>query len=817
MQPQPMSAQAPYSTVPIAPHVAAWFKARGWEIRQHQQAMLAAAEAGQHALLVAATGAGKTLAGFLPTLCAFAAGEMQSGVLHTIYVSPLKALAVDVARNLDIPAREMGLDIDIETRTGDTPAAKKRRQRLKPPHILLTTPESLALMLSYPESFTLFANLKTIIIDEIHAFATTKRGDQLVLALARLQRICPQLRRVALSATIADTDLYRAWLAPSGDGRVVTLVLGEAGAVPEITIAVPTQRIPWTGHAARHSLPLVYQLIQQHRTTLIFVNTRGLAELIFRDLWLINDDNLAIGMHHGSLSAEERRKIEAAMAAGKMRAIIATSSLDLGIDWGDVDLVIQMGAPKGASRLLQRLGRSNHRLDEPSKAILIPGNRFEYLEAMAARDAVLAGELDPEDFKPGAIDVLAQHVMGIACAGPLWLDTLHQEIISATPYASLAVQDVHQVMDYLATGGYALRVYDQYARLRQNPDGSWSPSHPGFAKKYRLNAGTIVDAPQLTVKLGSLRLGQVEEWFGTQLRQGDSFLFAGRNLEFIAMRDTMLMTRLARSKVARFPSYVGARMPLSTHLAERVRAYLSTPELWSRFPDDVREWLTLQQKLSILPKTDELLIETFYRKGKYYCVAYCFEGRPAHHALGLLITERMERNTLKPLGFVATDYVVAIWGLSAIVDPAALFSPDILEEELRTWITESSMLKRAFRDVAIISGLVERKLPGIQKSSRQMLASTDIIYDVLQKYEPEHLLLKATWDDVRHKIADIARLDAFLQRVQGKILFKQLESISPLAIPVILEIGRETVSGEAVDLLIAEGDKLLMEAMQKSK
>src|ERR687890_689083 len=368
--------------------------------------MLDLARRGRSGLLVAATGAGKTLAGFLPTICELA--EQPAEGLHTLYVSPLKALAVDVQRNLISPVEEMCLPIRVETRTGDTPSDRKARQRVRPPQILLTTPESLSLLLSYPDSFTLFENLRAVVVDELHGFAKEKRGDLLALSMARLQSIAPQLRRLGLSATISDPDAYRAWLAPDGDIDSVELVTGEAGAEPNLSILIPEGKIPWGGHSGRHAAREVMKLIERHRTTLVFCNTRSLAELIFQDLWAVNDKALPIGIHHGSLAQEARRKVEAAMAAGRLRGLVATASLDLGIDWGDVDLVVQMGAPKGAARLLQRIGRANHRLDDPSRAVLIPGNRFEVLECLAAEDALEERTLDGGQVFPGGLDVLAQ-------------------------------------------------------------------------------------------------------------------------------------------------------------------------------------------------------------------------------------------------------------------------------------------------------------------------------------------------------------------------------------------------------------------------
>ncbi len=775
--------------------------------------MLERAREGRHALLVAATGAGKTLAGFLPTLADLIEHPREG--LHTLYVSPLKALAVDVQRNLLAPTEEMGLPISVETRSGDTPSDRKARQRARPPQILLTTPESLSLLLSYPDSFTMFAGLQTIIVDEVHAFATGKRGDLLSLCMARLQRIAPALRRVALSATVADPDGYRAWLAPDGDIDAVTMVEGEPGADPNIAILLPEGRVPWSGHSGRYAAEQVMAEIETHRTSIVFCNTRSLAELIFQDLWKVNAMGLPIGVHHGSLAREARRKVEGAMADGKLRALVATASLDLGVDWGDVDCVIQMGAPKGSSRLLQRIGRANHRLDEASEAILVPGNRFEYLEARAALDAVEAGELDPDIFRPGALDVLAQHVMALACAAPFHAADLLREIRAALPYSALTDDVFERVLGFIRDGGYSLKAYDRFKRLTQDPDGTWRISHPRFALQHRLNAGIIVEATMLNVRFRNGRnLGKVEEGFAATLSPGDTFFFAGLSLEVEKMDTEDLVVR-ATSKPARIPTYGGARMPLSTNLADRVRAFLAEPAEWPRFPDDVREWLEMQARRSVLPRPGQLLVETFPREGRHYMVAYSFEGWNAHQSLGMLITRRMETQGLKPIGFVSNDYALATFGLKPIRDPAALFSADILEDEFVDWVQGSALLKRAFREVAVIGGLVERQHPGKRKTGRQVSFSTDLIYDVLRKYEPTHLLLEAAWADARARMTDVGRLAHLLDRAADTMLHVDLPRVSPLAVPVLTLIGRERVAtGLADDALLIEAEALAAEAMR---
>ena len=796
----------------LPPPLADWFADNGWAARRHQLEMLAAARAEQHALLVAPTGSGKTLAGFLPTLVDLIDAPVEG--LHTLYISPLKALAVDVRRNLLTPIEEMALDIRVEARTGDTPSDRKKRQRERPPHILLTTPESLSLLLSYPDSFALFASLKTIVIDEVHAFATGKRGDLLSLCLARLQAIAPGLRRVALSATVADPDAYRAWLAPHGDIDAVTLVKGDKGADPDIRILLPEDRVPWAGHSGRYAAPQVMAQIEAHDTTLVFCNTRALAELIFQDLWKVNEGKLPIGIHHGSLDIEARRKVEAAMADNKLRALVATASLDLGVDWGNVDCVIQMGAPKGSSRLLQRIGRANHRLDEPSEAVLVPGNRFEYLEARAALDAVAAGELDPDIFRSGSFDVLAQHVMACACAAPFDESAMLAEVQAALPYSALDAESFARVLDFIATGGYALRAYDRFRRLVKHGE-QWRVAHPKFIQQHRMNAGIIVEAAMLTVRFKNGRkMGRVEEGFAATLSIGDTFFFSGVSLE-VERIDTEDVVVRATSRPARIPSYGGARMPLSTNLAARVRGFLHDSDEWTRFPADVREWLDVQRRRSRMPKPGELLVETFPHHGRHYMVVYPFDGWNAHQSLGMLLTKRMEKRGLKPIGFVANDYALATYSLDPVTDPGALFSADILEDEFTEWVEGSHLLKRAFREVAVIGGLVERQHPGARKSGKQVTFSTDLIYDVLRRYEPGHLLLKAAWDDARARMTDVGRLADLLDRAAETILHIDVPRVTPLAVPVLVMIGREHVAqGTVDDALLLEAETLAVEAMR---
>jgi ATP-dependent Lhr-like helicase len=800
--------------------IARWFASRGWTPHAHQLETLAATQAGQSVLVIAPTGGGKTLAGFLPSLVELAMGEplrarLKPGrrqTLHTLYVSPLKALAVDVARNLQTPIAEMALPITVETRTGDTPPARRARQRVAPPDMLLTTPEQLALMLSYRDAERLFGGLGLIVIDELHALVGSKRGDLLALGLARLGRLAPAARRIGLSATVAAPDDLRWYLLPTGTAQIVQ---GRAGAAPEIAILASSARIPWSGHTGRHAFAELYAAILEARTALVFVNTRSQAEMVFQALWRMNEANLPIALHHGSLAIEQRRKVEAAMGRGALRAVVCTSTLDLGVDWGAVDLVVQLGAPKGVSRLLQRIGRANHRLDEPSRALLVPSNRFEVLECRAAIETIGEGLLDGDGVRTGGLDVLAQHILGSACAGPFAADALYEEVRATLPYRELTRDNFDQVVDYVATGGYALRRYERYRRLRKSPaDGLWRTAHPKVASQYRLNVGTIVEAPMLKVKYRRGRvLGQVEESFIEALVPGDTFVFGGEVLRFEGIREMFAEVTPSDAAEPKVPAYAGGKFPLSTFLAERVRRILAKPQDHAALPEQVAEWLRMQKRRSVLPRADQLLVETFPRGGKQYLVAYPFEGRLAHQTLGMLLTRRMERARIRPLGFVASEYALAVWSLNEAADIPALFGEDMLGDDLEAWMAESALLKRTFRNVAVIAGLIERRHPGAEKSGRQVTFSSDLIYDVLRQYQPDHVLLRATWADAATGLLDVRRLADMLKRVQGKIVERHLDRVSPLAVPVLLDIGREPIHGEANETLLKEAaDQLIDEA-----
>ncbi len=797
-------------------HFEHWFAKQGWQFRDYQQQVLAAYMEARSTLLIAPTGAGKTLSGLLPSLVDLDRSP-QSG-MHTLYISPLKALTHDIERNVLKPVADMQLDISVETRTGDTPSHKRQRQRRKPPNILLTTPESLMLMLSYADADRMFGRLRCIVIDEVHAFASTKRGDFTALALAQLRNFAPKVTVFGLSATVAQPALIAQWLGTVNQPLGILNVKGKSQ--PNVKILECEAEIPFGGFMAKYAIPEIYSAIQSVQTSLIFVNTRAQAELVFQFLWEENHQGLPIAIYHGSLSKEQRRKTENMVAQGQIRAVVTTSALEMGIDWGDVQLVIQVGAPKGVSRLLQRIGRSNHRFEEPSEALLVPANRFEVLECHTAINAIKKGQLDGDCFLDGALDVIPQFIVNCLCSSPAKPEHLYALITQATPYVELDRNLFQTLWEYTVDGGYALNAYERYRRLEENENGLFRPSSKRVIQRHRQNIGTIVEAGRLKVK--RLRrahqgkvIGEVEEYFAQQLSKGDTFLFAGEVLAFEGIRDMFLEARPKRGGEPKIPSYVGGQMPLSTFLAEGVKSLLSRPSEWKSLPNAVREWLALQQEFSKVPAGNKILIEQFPYRQTQYTLFYTFDGRKAHQTLGMLLTRRMEKLKLKPLSFSITDYGLSICSVEPVQAHhiGDLFNPDILGDELEDWMLASPMLKRSFRRVAMVSGLIEQQYHGQRKSMRQVTFSTDLIYDTLREYDPDHVLLRVTREDAERELLDLQRLGDLLIRYVGKTEFIALERVSPMAIPIVLDVRSEAVKGAGRQALLEQAS-LYAEAEQ---
>ncbi len=786
-----------------------WFAKRGWSIHPHQQAMLDRADA-PALLLIAPTGGGKTLAGFLPTLVDLADGGHDG--LHTLYISPLKALAADIRRNLTTPVTEMDLPIRIEDRTGDTSSSAKRRQRADPPHILLTTPESLALLTSYEDAPRIFKGLKRVVVDEIHALAESKRGDQLFLALSRLQAMCPGLRRVGLSATVEDPDAIAPLLAKNPDP--CEILHADPGPEPDIAMLQTDAAPPWAGGGAAYAIPAVLQEVKRHKITLIFHNTRAQAEIFFHNLWLANEDALPIGIHHGSLDRYQRERVEGAMQRGDLRAVVCTGSLDLGIDWGDVDLVIQVGAPKNVKRLVQRIGRANHRYNAPSKALLVPANRFEVVECVAALQAVRDRDLDGEPRGPGPRDVLCQHILTRACAGPFEADALYQEVKTVGAYQDLSRAQFDDCLDFCATGGYALRAYDQWQRLLFR-DGLWQLRDPRSTRLIRMNIGTIQDSDLLKVRMkrqrGGKPLGEIEEGFAASLTPGDTFLIGGQIVKYEGLREMVVEVSRDSARKPKIATFAGTKFATSTQLSQRILHLLNDADQRA-LPSPTRDWIDLQAQMSRLPRAGRLLIESFPHDGREHACIYGFAGRNAQQTLGLLLSKRMEEMGLAPMGFVSTDYATLIWGLEPLTKAEPLFDRAALRAGLDKWLAGNQLMKRTFRASATIAGLIQRNVAGARKSGRQATFSSDILYDTLAKYDPDHLLLDITREEAMRGLIDFGRIEEMLDRIEGRIDLMRLPRVTPFAAPLFLEAGRTPVEGAAQERLLEEETQRLMEA-----
>ncbi len=783
-----------------------WFAERDWQPHPHQLEVLNRADSSA-IMLIAPTGGGKTLAGFLPSLVDL--GESPAPGLHTLYISPLKALAADMRRNLGTPINDMGLAIRVEDRSGDTSQTRKKAQRADPPHILLTTPESLALLLSYEDAPRIFASLKRVVVDELHALAESKRGDQLMLGLTRLMALAPDLKLIGLSATVEDPPALAHYL-----HHETEILIADPGPDPKIAMLTTDTPPPWSGGGGRYAIPEVLAAVKAHKTTLIFHNTRAQAEIFFHHLWLANEELLPIGIHHGSLSREARGKVEQAMVGGELKAVVCTGSLDLGLDWGDVDLVIQVGAPKNVKRLVQRIGRANHQYNAPSKALLLPANRWEIIECQAAIEATLAHDLDGDPPGPGPRDVLCQHILIRACSGPFQADKLYREVRNAGAYAKLTRSEFDECLNFVATGGYALRAYDRWQRLRQSPDGNWQLRDPRAARMIRMNIGTIQDTDTLKVRMkgrGGKALGEVEEGFAASLVPGDTFLMGGQIVRFEALREMVVQVSRDRGRRPKIAVFMGTKFSTSTQLSARILKLIHRDDL-SALPSHTREWITLQNTVSRLPRTGRLLFESFPHEGRAHSCIYGFAGRGAMQTLGLMLTRRMESAGLGPLGFVATDYATLIWSLTEVTDVDTLLDPDGLSEGLDGWLAENALMKRSFRASATIAGLIQRNLPGQRSTGRQATFSSDILYDTLRRYDPDHLLLTITREEALRGLIGFDRVENLLRRSTGRIDHVRLDHVTPFAAPLFLEVGKVPLDGAGAETLMANEAAKLMEA-----
>ncbi len=763
-----------------------WLKKKGWFLFNHQIDLLEQSKLGFDIVLNSPTGTGKTLAGFLPSIEDLVQKSTKS--LHTLYISPLKSLTYDIERNLKKPINEMNLNISFGTRTGDTKFSLKKKQLMSPPNILFTTIESFVLLMAEKKK-NLFNNLKFIVVDEVHSIVNTKRGELLSLNLTRLKNKLTQIQTIILSATLKEPKEAGNYFC----NKNFKILKPEINKKISLKILNSKKRVPWSGHMADHATEDIYKIILEKRT-IIFVNTRAQAELLFQNLWKKNFENLRIAIHHGSLEKKLRLKVENQMSTGKLDCIVATSSLDLGLDWGEINLVIQIGTPKGISRLLQRIGRCNHTIDGEIQGYLVPTNRFEFIECNAAIKAV--NELDIEDIpqKLGSIDVLAQHIIGVSCSQDINVNKLYTEVKKTWAYRKLKKDKFIKVINFLVDGGYSLKNYEQFSKLKRKENGDFFLVSNKFINKYKLNVGTIVESQMLKVKLNNKNLGQIEDWFIQKLRFGDTFLFGGKILKFDNISMDTVLVKSSKAKNPKIPSYAGGRMPLSTKLSKRVLNFLNDKKQWKVLPQNISSWLQLQNEKSIIPRKNTLTIEFFKKKNKNiienFYVFYTFEGINVNQTLGFILSKKIENQNINPIGFIANDYALIIRTDKEVQNIKNLLNYKAIKKNMFEWLENSSMMRRNFRKVAIISGLLDKGYPN-KKKFKQLNINSDLIYNVLRKYENNHILLSATHEASRRDLVEIDRIEFFFKKIKNNIILKILDKPSPLSVPLLIEINNE--------------------------
>lgn len=816
--------------------VKAWFRSQGWSVFRYQQRTWNLYLQGNSGLVHSTTGTGKTLAVWMgPIVEALAESEQRQevlaeGPLRILWITPLRALAADTAASLQAPLQELGIHWQVGRRTGDTSAAERQRQRQRLPRVLVTTPESLSLMLTRDDAGLQFGELQAVICDEWHELLSTKRGVQVELALARLRRWCPQLRTWGLSATLGNLQdalfvLQGKGRCPDDDSQSDTGALDSsvsdaarlaAGCIVEgesrkrivVDSIIPDEieRFPWAGHLGMAQLPDVIQAIEEVRTTLIFTNTRSQTEAWYHALLKARPDWAGqIALHHGSLEQGTRTWVEDGLREGRLRAVVCTSSLDLGVDFSPVDRVLQVGSPRGVARLLQRAGRSGHQPGAVSRVTCVPTHALELIEAAAARDAIARRQLEGREPHQCPIDVLCQHLVTIGVGEGFDADDLFREVRTTASFAELSRDDWQWALDFTAHGGEALAAYPDFHRLRIE-DGRYRISSPRTARQHRMSIGTITSDAALTVQfLNGPKLGTIEENFLGKISPGDRFLFAGRAVELVHIHDLTVWVRRAKSsRNARIPRWMGGRMPLSSELADAVREKLEQaddgifdgPEMRA-----VQPLLELQSRWSIIPRRGQLLIEQIKTREGWHLLMYPFAGRLVHEGLSTLIGWRLSQR--QPLTFTMSvnDYGFEL--LSATQPPleqvleSQLFRTETLAEDLLHCLNAAEMGRRQFREIARISGLVFQGYPGQQKTARQLQASSSLLYDVFSNYDPRNRLLQQASREVLERQLEHSRMVSTLTGMQGaEVQVRQPARLTPLAFPLVVARMRERLSSE---------------------
>jgi len=807
-----------------------WFRAVGWEPFPFQIEVWEAYLNGESGLIHAPTGTGKTYAAWLGPIMDWlnahpdhTPGTLKkrsnAAPLQVLWITPLRALASDTAQALQSSIEALGLPWTIETRTGDTSSSARNRQRTRLPTALVTTPESLSLLLARDNARDLFASLRVVIVDEWHELMASKRGVQVELALARLRGWSPDLRTWGLSATIGNLDVaLRALIGmvnpATGEVPAGRIIRARVEKVRQIDSILPQNvgRFPWAGHLGLKLLPDVIAAIEASRTTLVFTNTRSQTEAWFQAILDARPEWAGeMALHHSALDAKTRDWVENALRQRSVRCVVCTSSLDLGVDFPPVDRVLQISSPKGAARLLQRAGRSGHRPGAVSRVTCVPAHAFELVEVAAAREAIERGEMEARPPVRCPLDVLVQHLVTVGLGGGFEPESLLREVRSTYAFHDLSRDDWHWALDFVARGGDALKAYPEYRRV-QDQEGRFVVTDETIARLHRLSIGTILGDATLQVQyLKGGKIGHIEESFAERLKRGDRFTLAGKVLEFVRLHEMTVWVRRARTNKGVIPRWSGGSLPLSEVLTEGIRRQIDqarrglyqSPEM-----DAVRPVLDLQAKWSALPGWDDLLTEQIQTREGHHLFVYPFAGRLAHEGIAALAAYRLSR--LQPITFTiaVNDYGFELLAAEPFpFDDAiarATFSADALAEDILASLNAGEMARRQFREVARISGLVIQRFPGGQKSARQIQASSGLIYDVLAKYDPDNLLLRQAQIEVLDRQLEQTRLKSALDRIaSANRLIRQPPRPTPFAFPLLVERLRQTVSSETLEDRIA--------------
>lgn len=805
--------------------VRAWFAGKGWRPFSFQEEAWAAYRAGVHGLIHAPTGTGKTYAAWLGPLSKWLDEHPNSDLwpevvpLQVIWLTPLRALAGDTVENLLTAVTGLGIPWTVELRTGDTSTSIKQRQRHFLPTALVTTPESLTLMLSYLDSHDLFDSLTTVVVDEWHELMGSKRGVQTELALARLRRWHPELQVWGLSATLGNLPTALETLAPPltafndistpQEARLISADLHKPILIDTL-IPQNIEHFPWAGHLGLNLLPEVVAAIKQARTTLVFTNTRAQTEIWFQELLEANPDFAGeIALHHGSLEGELRREIETRLRDGRLRCVVCTSSLDLGVDFAPVDQVIQIGSPKGVARILQRAGRSGHQPGGTSRILCVPTHAFELVEFAAVREAINKREVESRHPLIVPLDVLVQHLVTMALAGGFASEELLAEVRNTHAYHALTDAQWRWALDFVTQGGKALRAYDHYRKVTAR-NGLHRVTTPDIARLHRMSIGTITADVMLTVKyLSGTSLGSVEEAFIARLRPGDRFVFAGRLLELVRVQDLTALVRIAPPKSDDKPGIVprwnGGRLPLSTQLAAAVRRQLAAAAQGVYTNDEmeaVAPILAIQSRWSRIPVPGEFLIEKVESRDGYHLFAFPLLGRTIHEGLSTLLAYRLSLAEPRTISAFATDYGIELLSPAPIEltneDWLHLLSTDHLLEDILTCVNTTELARRQFRDIARIAGLIFSGYPGSKKSMRQLQTSSGLLYEVFQDFDPDNLLLDQARREVLDQQLDLQRLrDTLVELASMQRVEIATPRLTPFAFPIWADRLRTQISSEA--------------------